>query len=547
MSYNKEEKSIGSSTKERKSVHIWNGTNYSFPKFDRYIMNWARVKWNEELGRTMWENKIPDELFDIPETADEWIDHCKMIHSYNRMADFKTSRILWADPEFWTHEYQRDWLLRQYELLYSHVESCVSGGAETVVVNCGSDNASVQNMREALKKKFGNARAVNLTNRQKLFDLGMPPVDSRNQPTGPACAERTNVIEWMQDLEDEKHELWQICPVKHRATYKYGLESHLVRVVTENIHPTYNEVVRSVYKLHRMRSAGGLEAETLDLHEHSFSDDHLPPWGELKDAVTEQYDVYCRQWGVSGKKLKSDAAGDGDMSQQEASKKLYNLLTNTTAIAARVDECATDVVSDEADFMCAMSPSQDCEIPRDQHVKAAPAIATALLDVEKFIGIDTDSGRSMSTERSDFLYLDTSERAKRSVRVSGAGGGANKVGGVGPMLVYALNIHGKPRAIIDENAVYLEPGPGQPRFRVVGQMRMKEKDLVLIQCFDGDIDVLECKRSSEVIPLAEENGIQVLKTVRSAIDVDAEYNCAEALDAAAREVGSGRAPPVGAQ
>ena len=84
------------------------------------------------------------------------------------MSDFKTSRILYADPEFWTYEYQKEWLNRPYELLYSHFEGVVSGGAETAVVNCAPDNGSVRSMREALKKKYGNARAVNLKARNSV-------------------------------------------------------------------------------------------------------------------------------------------------------------------------------------------------------------------------------------------------------------------------------------------------------------------------------------------------------------------------------------------
>ena len=60
-----------SSSVKEKSIPSWNGTNYSFPKFDRMVMSWARVKWNGELGRALWENTFADELFDILETADE--------------------------------------------------------------------------------------------------------------------------------------------------------------------------------------------------------------------------------------------------------------------------------------------------------------------------------------------------------------------------------------------------------------------------------------------------------------------------------------------
>lgn len=88
------DKSTSSST-DKKTIPVWSGVNYSFPKFDRGVMNWARVKWNEKLGHSMWENPFADELFDIPETAEEWIHHCEIVHSYNRMADFKTSRLLY--------------------------------------------------------------------------------------------------------------------------------------------------------------------------------------------------------------------------------------------------------------------------------------------------------------------------------------------------------------------------------------------------------------------------------------------------------------------
>ena len=128
----------------------------------------------------------------------------------------------------------------------------------------------------------------------------MPPTDDKLNPTGHGFQERTNMVEKLQELEDEKNELFQICPAKHRDTYKYGTESHLVRVVSENMHQSYNDVIRSVETLHRIRSAGGLDVQNLDIHEHSFSDDHLPPWSELKDALVQQYDVNCRNWGVSG-------------------------------------------------------------------------------------------------------------------------------------------------------------------------------------------------------------------------------------------------------
>ena len=96
-------------------------------------------------------------------------------------------------------------------------------------------------------------------------------------------------------------------------------------------------------------------------------------------------------------------------------------------------------------------------------------LASSLVDVDNVIGIDTDSGRSMSTKKGDFIYVDTSEKAKRSVIITGAGGGMNRVGGIGTMVIYAVNECGEPVAK-DPSAMWILPGDDQPHFRVVGQI-----------------------------------------------------------------------------
>ena len=89
---------------ETKRLEPWDGTNYSFPKFDRAIMSWARKEWNEELGRSLWEDRFPEELFDIPETASQWIAHVEMVHRSNLYhMDFKRSDELYNSAMYWTH------------------------------------------------------------------------------------------------------------------------------------------------------------------------------------------------------------------------------------------------------------------------------------------------------------------------------------------------------------------------------------------------------------------------------------------------------------
>ena len=70
---------------DKKVEELWDGENYSFPKFDREVRNYARTKWGEEIGTLLWENGFPEELFEIPETVDEWINHCWMVHRHSRL------------------------------------------------------------------------------------------------------------------------------------------------------------------------------------------------------------------------------------------------------------------------------------------------------------------------------------------------------------------------------------------------------------------------------------------------------------------------------
>ena len=177
------------------------------------------------------------------------------------------------------------------------------------------------------------------------------------------------------------------------------------------------------------------------------------------------------------------------------------------------------------------------EIPRE-YVIDISAMVTNLLDVEKRIGIDTCSGRTLSTELSNFLWLDDSKAAKNSVCISGAGGGKNIVGGIGPLLICVLNDNNEPRFIFEEYAVYIEPQRDQPRFRVLGQSRLRRKGLALKQCYRGNLDALVCGRTKEVIPVNECNGISVLTTMEYEIKEENK----KAFMAAAKAVMRGDAP-----
>ncbi len=80
-----------------------------------------------------------------------------------------------------------------------------------------------------------------------------------------------------------------------------------------------------------------------------------------------------------------------------------------------------------------------------------------------YIGIDTCSAMAVSTEPLDFLYLDKSEEAVRSVELNGVGGNDSIVGGRGPMIVKAVDSNGNEVILIDPAGVYIVSSTVQAR------------------------------------------------------------------------------------
>ncbi len=142
-------------------------------------------------------------------------------------------------------------------------------------------------------------------------------------------------------------------------------------------------------------------------------------------------------------------------------------------------------------------------------------IADSLHDLN-MVGIDTCSAVSVSTERGDFpLYLDESTEAKDSVVLNGLGGANASIGGRGPLVVRAKDSEGNDLVVFEPAGVYLESGANegeQARFRIFGQMKLKDAGLNLVQDKRGDgIDYL-CYRGGELeIPLEASDGILTLR------------------------------------
>ena len=130
------------------------------------------------------------------------------------------------------------------------------------------------------------------------------------------------------------------------------------------------------------------------------------------------------------------------------------------------------------------------------------------------VGIDTCSALSVSSSRKDFLWLDESKEAKKSVILRGVGGESARIGGRGPMVVEAIDDEGNRIIIFDPSAVYLKDAVNQADFRIFGQQRLKNFGFRLQQQEETDGgDILNYNNGLKIIPLQTHGGILTLKTV----------------------------------
>jgi hypothetical protein len=73
-----------------------------------------------------------------------------------------------------------------------------------------------------------------------------------------------------------------------------------------------------------------------------------------------------------------------------------------------------------------------------------------------YVGIDTCSAVSVSTERKDFPFIDDSQEARDSVILRGVGGENTVIGGRGPMVVQAIDANGNNMRELSSGCTVLE-------------------------------------------------------------------------------------------
>ena len=158
-------------------------------------------------------------------------------------------------------------------------------------------------MRKFFFDRFGAGQPEVLADRAKIYLLGMP--DSNGEVFPP----RVNMENKLDKLETEREFLLEMCPKDKRETYDTGKESTLVRILLRTLPAEYDQAVKSVRDLTKLRKYGAMGDMTLitnkeDNTRTNYDDEWLPPYDELRIELVNSYQLQERRRKELGKQIR---------------------------------------------------------------------------------------------------------------------------------------------------------------------------------------------------------------------------------------------------
>ena len=142
-------------------------------------------------------------------------------------------------------------------------------------------------------------------------------------------------------------------------------------------------------------------------------------------------------------------------------------------------------------------------------------MATKLLDTDNGVCQDSGSGAFISTNKSDFVYLDESLEAKDSVAIRGPSVGTPRCGGIGP-LVYRCSVGGKQYGVIHPDGIL---AGGEVKFRVASERICKARGLRVVSGKFHEPDFMECVRSNLQVKMKTIDNILIMETEGKASEI----------------------------
>jgi hypothetical protein len=267
-------------------------------EFDTEMSNYGLKTYGLSLGEEMWRGELLDiSKIDLSLPEEEFVFecHCKSVHRQVKTAvGFREAESMWWDSTFWTMQYQVRWRSEQYVKMYLRMMKVCRGEAKRQLEDFG--HVRMAEIRNHFMLRFGSAQRVEIKLRERQFSLGMPAAGQTV-----AFPEFVNMPIKFNTLEAERTYFWKNCPLENRLTYRFCKIECLVHVILDHISAEYEPTVtglRSMVKVRKMM-AGDVSAGVTtrrDTVNETFSDDWLPDYPELRDALVEKYNQMVEHW-----------------------------------------------------------------------------------------------------------------------------------------------------------------------------------------------------------------------------------------------------------
>ncbi len=288
--------------KETKETISGKLKDQTFDVFDEKVLTWCRKQFGAYYAKGLWRNTLVGiDNLDMDNDEDEFTFemHCARVYDVLAIKSPKEADHLYQSDRFWTKKWQLEFRQRCRKRLFCHLEEACSGEAVRQLRRLCV--RLMETMRDYMFRRFGAGQPEVLQERVRLYLLGMP------DPHGVAFPSRVDIEIKLDELEQEREYLLEMCPTDMRDTYEDGKEETLVRVIVRHLPAEYDQAVKAVKDLARLRkySEGGMLDSITNCKDNTranYATDYLPNYAELRVELTNAYQLAERRRGEMNKK-----------------------------------------------------------------------------------------------------------------------------------------------------------------------------------------------------------------------------------------------------
>jgi hypothetical protein len=239
-------------TKEKFSGKLKDQT---FDVFDEKFLTWCRKLFGDCYAKGLWRNTLVSiDNLDMDNDEDEFTFemHCARVYDVLANKSPKEADHMYDSDLFWTKKWQLEFRQRCRERIFCHLEEACSGEGAKQLRKLGV--RMMETMREYVFRRFGAGQPEVLQERVRLYLSGMP------DPHGVPFPSRVHIEIKLDELEQEREYLLEMCPADMRDTYEYWKKETLMRILVRHLPAEYDQAVKAVKDLARPRkySEGGL-------------------------------------------------------------------------------------------------------------------------------------------------------------------------------------------------------------------------------------------------------------------------------------------------